>query len=134
RFSRQTTQVPAFARRSISGPCSAASWPPFPTRGRVRRASSGLRGWRCKMRVSRKARFPRHLALRVLARVLVDREALDRALDSLAPEAPEARGWLQEVCAGALRWKGRLELAIDSAALKKKPSGWLRRALLLGAY
>src|SRR5690606_19168184 len=33
-----------------------------------------------------------------------------------------------------LRWRGRLDLAIDAIALKKKPTGWLRRAILTGAY
>jgi 16S rRNA (cytosine967-C5)-methyltransferase len=79
--------------------------------------------------------FPRDLAVRVLTRVLSDHEALDRALDQLGGEAdPAARGWLQEVCAGTIRWKGRLDLAIDSTAMKKKPTGWLRKALLVAAY
>ena len=82
--------------------------------------------------------YPRGLAVRVLTRVLSDREPLDEVLNAISGEIPKSRGderaWLQEVCSGTLRWKGRLELAIDSAALKKKPSGWLRRALLLGAY
>jgi 16S rRNA (cytosine967-C5)-methyltransferase len=33
-----------------------------------------------------------------------------------------------------LRWKGRLDLAIDSVSLKKKPTGWLRKQLLIAAY
>ncbi len=79
--------------------------------------------------------YPRELAVRVLTRVLSEHEALDDALTRLSGEIPSgARGWLQEVCAGTLRWKGRLDLAIDSAALKKKPSGWLRKILLVGAY
>lgn len=49
-----------------------------------------------------------------------------------SPQAP--RSWLQEVCSGSLRWKGRLDLAIDSVALKKKPTGWLRKVLLIAAY
>ena len=31
-------------------------------------------------------------------------------------------------------WKGRLDLAIDATAIKKKPSGWLRKMMLVGAY
>ncbi|HUP56581.1 MAG TPA: transcription antitermination factor NusB [Bdellovibrionota bacterium] len=83
--------------------------------------------------------YPRDLAIRVLTRVLSDGEALDEAIErawaeSSAGLAPSARGWLTEVCSGTLRWKGRLDSAIDSVALKKKPSGWLRKALLVAAY
>jgi 16S rRNA (cytosine967-C5)-methyltransferase len=75
--------------------------------------------------------YPRDLAVRALTRVLSDRVPLDEALEG-AP--PESRAWLLEVCAGTLRWRGRLDAAVDVVALKKKPSGWLRKALLLGAY
>ncbi len=79
--------------------------------------------------------FPRELAVRVLGRVLGERQALDEVLASVTGEiAPESRGWLQDVTSGTLRWKGRLDLAIDSVALKKKPTGWLRRVLLVSAY
>ncbi|MCM2277822.1 MAG: hypothetical protein NDJ89_07070 [Oligoflexia bacterium] len=79
--------------------------------------------------------YPRDLAVRVLTRVLSDRMPLDEALAGLPADlSPGARGWLQEVCAGTLRWKGRLDLVIDSTALKKKPSGWLRKVLLIAAY
>lgn len=80
-------------------------------------------------------KVPRELALRVLGRVLGENEALDEVLQQVTGEVePSERGWLQDVCSGTLRWKGRLELALDSLALKKKPSGWLRRVLLLAAY
>ena len=79
--------------------------------------------------------YPRGVAIRVLARVLSDGKPLDEALAAVSGEvAPEMRGWLQEVCSGTLRWKGRLDAALDAIALKKKPTGWLRRALLVGAY
>ena len=79
--------------------------------------------------------YPRELAVKILTRVLSDHQALDLALAELANDAPPgARAWLQEVCSGTLRWKGRLDLAIDSIALKKKPSGWLRKMILLTAY
>ena len=79
--------------------------------------------------------YPRDVAVRVLTRVLSDHEALDEALAAISGEvSPAARGWLQEVCSGTLRWKGRLDQAIDSTALKKKPSGWLRKILLIAAY
>ncbi|HAR43607.1 MAG TPA: hypothetical protein DCS07_13420 [Bdellovibrionales bacterium] len=74
-------------------------------------------------------------AVRILTRVLSDQVALDEALAAITAEvSPEQRGWLQEVCSGTLRWKGRLDWILDSAALKKKPSGWLRKVLLLAAY
>jgi 16S rRNA (cytosine967-C5)-methyltransferase len=79
--------------------------------------------------------YPRDLAARVLTRVLSDAQALDESLAALVGEvSPAQRAWLQEVCAGTLRWKGRLDFALDSIALKKKPSGWLRKALLVAAY
>jgi 16S rRNA (cytosine967-C5)-methyltransferase len=77
--------------------------------------------------------YPRDLAVRALTRVLSDREPLDEALSALQVTSAQ-RAWLQEVCAGTLRWKGRLDQAIDSTALKKKPSGWLRKILLIAAY
>jgi len=82
--------------------------------------------------------YPREIAVRVLTRVLSEGQALDRALDELAPPAvagaESSRGWLQEVCSGAIRWKGRLDLAIDSTAIKKRPTGWLRKHLLIASY
>ena len=76
--------------------------------------------------------YPRDIAVRVLTRVLSDREPLDEALAAISGQvSPAARGWLQEVCSGTLRWRGRLDQVIDSTALKKKPSGWLRKMLLI---
>jgi 16S rRNA (cytosine967-C5)-methyltransferase len=74
--------------------------------------------------------------VRVLTRVLSDHEPLDEALASVSGQitSAQARGWLTEVCSGTLRWKGRLDQAVDSTALKKKPSGWLRKILLVAAY
>jgi len=82
---------------------------------------------------------PRDLAVRVLTRVLSDRQTLDDALAALTTEGASPiqgaeRAWLQEVCSGTLRWKGRLDLAIDAGALKKKPTGWLRKILLVASY
>lgn len=83
--------------------------------------------------------YPRNLAVSVLTRVLSDGNQLDEGMNAAlsggsADLPPEARSWLQEVCSGTLRWKGRLDLAVDSTALKKKPSGWLRKILLIAAY
>jgi 16S rRNA (cytosine967-C5)-methyltransferase len=78
---------------------------------------------------------PRDLAVRVLTRVLSDRQTLDVALASVSGEIDgESRAWLQEVCSGTLRWKGRVDQLLDSVALKKKPSGWLRKMLSLAVY
>jgi len=80
-------------------------------------------------------KFPRALAVRILTQVLSDRQPLDQALAAVQGEvSPASLAWLHEICAGTLRWKGRLDLAIDAAALKKKPTGWLRKVLLIGAY
>lgn len=80
-------------------------------------------------------RYPRDLAVRVLTRVLSDHQPLDEVLLELGEGlSPVSRSWLQEVTSGTLRWKGRLDLVLDSIALKKKPSGWLRKVLLIGAY
>jgi len=76
-------------------------------------------------------------AVRVLARVLSQAQALDEVIEEvsrLEKLSSEQRGWLLEVCAGTLRWKGRLELLLDQLCAKKKPTGDLRRALLIGAY
>jgi 16S rRNA (cytosine967-C5)-methyltransferase len=81
---------------------------------------------------------PRDLALQVLTRVLSDRVPLDIAFGQVLDQARELdsqeRAWLRDVCSGTLRWKGRLDQAVDSTALKKKPSGWLRKVLLIAAY
>jgi 16S rRNA (cytosine967-C5)-methyltransferase len=82
-----------------------------------------------------KSQYPRKLAVRVLTRVLSDHEPLDEVLASVSGEvSPSTFGWLQENCAGTLRWKGRLDAILDSISIKKKPSGWLRKVLLLAAY
>jgi 16S rRNA (cytosine967-C5)-methyltransferase len=75
---------------------------------------------------------PRDLAVKILTRVLSEKTPLDAALDELAPA--EHRAWLQELCTGTLRWKGRLDSIIDSNSLKKKPTGNLRKVLLLASY
>lgn len=77
----------------------------------------------------------RSAAVQVLTAVLSEGRALDEAMERVAARLPlKDRAWLLDVSAGTLRWKGRLDQALDSAALKKKPSGWLRKMLLVGAY
>jgi hypothetical protein len=84
--------------------------------------------------VDRALTRPRARALEILTQVLVHRKSLEHELDLAFREHPEHKAWLQEIISGVLRWKGRLEYAVDSLALRKKPTGKLRRALLLGAY
>ena len=79
--------------------------------------------------------YPRSLAVRVLTRVLSDFQPLDEVLTAVSSEVEqECIPWLYEVCSGTLRWKGRLDSILDSVAVRKKPSGGLRKTLLLGAY
>lgn len=84
---------------------------------------------------SERIQFPRSLAVRVLVSVLSKNEPLDEALARAAADVPPTiLPWLQEICSGTLRWKGRLDWILDSVSFKKKPSGWLRKVLLLAAY
>ena len=80
-------------------------------------------------------KYPRALAVRVLTQVLSDFRSLDEVLVAESADLePEAVSWLYEICSGTLRWKGRLDWIIDSLASHKKPSGWLRKTLLLSTY
>lgn len=76
-------------------------------------------------------KYPRGLAVRILTQVLSEGQALDEVL---AKASSPSIAWLQDVCSGTLRWKGRLDFILDSVALKKKPSGWLRKMLLVASY
>lgn len=80
--------------------------------------------------------YPRDLVVKILTQVLSFEKPLDEVLESFSEEltTPQVRAWVQELSAGVLRWKGRLDFLIDSLATKKKPSGWLRKILLVGAY
>ncbi len=86
------------------------------------------------MKPSKSENRPRDRAIRVLVEVLSNGRALDDVLTVMFQESPDHHPWMQDVCSGVLRWKGRLDLAIDSIALKKKPTGWLRKALWVAAY
>jgi 16S rRNA (cytosine967-C5)-methyltransferase len=81
---------------------------------------------------------PRELAIQLLTRVFNDYTSLDSGFEQVVTSHPEldvqSKAWLRDVVSGVMRWKGRLEAAIDSTALKKKPSGWLRKAMLVAAY
>ncbi len=73
----------------------------------------------------------RRWAVQVLTQVLSHGKMLDEALGAVPAEI---RSWVHEVSAGALRCKGRLDGVIDQLALRKKPSGGVRKALLLASY
>ncbi len=75
----------------------------------------------------------RAISLKVLTSVLSDGETLENAL-SKQKFADEDRAWLMDVCAGTLRWKGRLDWVIDTLSLKKKPAGKIRKILLVACY
>ena len=79
---------------------------------------------------------PRELAIRALGQVLSQGVHADAALEEIfsTVSEPSNRHWLQDVVHGTLRWKGRLDWALDSVSHKKKPTGWLRRVLLVAAY
>jgi 16S rRNA (cytosine967-C5)-methyltransferase len=78
---------------------------------------------------------PRKAALSVLTDVLSNDRALDEAIESRAQTLSASdRAWLTDTTSGVLRNLRRLDLAIDSYALKKKPSGKLRKILEIGAY
>ena len=44
------------------------------------------------------------------------------------------RGWLFEITSGVLRYRGRIDHIIDTYALKKKPTGLLRRLLQVSVF
>lgn len=75
--------------------------------------------------------FPRAQAIQVISQVLNDKKRLDLVLEG---SAHGNSAWLREICYGVLRWKSRLDFIIDASALKKKPTGYMRKALYLGAY
>jgi 16S rRNA (cytosine967-C5)-methyltransferase len=78
---------------------------------------------------------PRKAALAVLTDVLSNERPLDDAIESRAQAlSPSDRAWLTDTTSGVLRNLRRLDLAIDAYALKKKPTGKLRKMLQIGAY
>lgn len=87
---------------------------------------------------------PRHKALHILTDVLANRLPLDESIEAHCfPGAggkgsvaisPVDRAWLTEVTSGVLRNLRRLDTAIDAYALKKKPSGKIRKILQIAVY
>lgn len=82
----------------------------------------------------------RLLACKVLARVDHDEDTLDEAVTKVLSGETKStftefdRSWIYEICSGVLRHLGRLDYIIDTYALKKKPTGKLRRFLQTGAF
>jgi 16S rRNA (cytosine967-C5)-methyltransferase len=78
---------------------------------------------------------PRALAIKMIGEVLTSRRPLDEIFAFEAPRVEsQYRAWLQDVCSGVFRNRGKLDQAIDSFAISKKPSGWLRRVLWVSVY
>lgn len=76
----------------------------------------------------------RLLALRILRKVFHQNEFLDTALESIVKKEPSSRSWLLDVCAGVLRWKGRIDCLLDYYSQREKPKGKLLDILRMGAY
>lgn len=82
----------------------------------------------------------RLLAAEILAEVNHSDQALDESMTRVltrksAKTFPEFdRAWLFDVTSGVLRYRGRLDYIIDTYALKKKPTGVLRRILQIGVF
>lgn len=78
---------------------------------------------------------PRLLALHILTDVLSNRRPLDEAIEAHGHSTSSVdRAWLTEVTSGVVRNLRRLDATIDAYALKKKPSGKIRKILEIAAY
>ncbi|MBI4925453.1 MAG: hypothetical protein HY843_05965 [Bdellovibrio sp.] len=83
--------------------------------------------------------YPRTIAIQILSLVLNDKIFLDEAINKIIlqknlKDGDFNRAWLNEICSGTLRWWGRLEFILNSVAMKKKPTGWLKKILLIAVY
>ncbi|MBC7396892.1 MAG: hypothetical protein H7333_05560 [Bdellovibrionales bacterium] len=82
----------------------------------------------------------RVLATDILAQVYHTKDTLDEAVSTCLSRKssktfPEFdRSWLFEITSGVLRYRGRIDYIIDTYALKKKPTGSLRRILQTGVF
>ncbi len=85
---------------------------------------------------------PRLRALHILTDVLSNRKPLDEAIEAHCnpvtnlggPSSSSDRAWLTEVTSGVVRNLRRIDATIDAYALKKKPSGKIRKILQIAAY
>ena len=80
----------------------------------------------------------REFVVRVFTEVLNERipvaQAWSRIVYQNAGREPHDTAWCREMIAGVLRYKSKLDWIIDTYSLKKKPTGWTRKALYLGIY
>ena len=82
----------------------------------------------------------RLLAAEILAEVYHSEQSLEESVTRVlvrksAKTFPEFdRSWLFDTCSGVLRFKGRIDYIIDTYALKKKPTGLLRRLLQIATF
>ena len=82
----------------------------------------------------------RVLATDILAQVYHTKDTLEESVSTClsrksAKTFPEFdRSWLFEITSGVLRYRGRIDYIIDTYALKKKPTGALRRLLQTGVF
>jgi 16S rRNA (cytosine967-C5)-methyltransferase len=82
----------------------------------------------------------RLIAAEILAEVYHSEQSLEESVTRVltrksAKTFPEFdRSWLFEVTSGVLRFRGRIDYIIDTYALKKKPTGLLRRILQIGVF
>ncbi len=81
---------------------------------------------------------PRKAALQILNEVLANSRTLDEAIELACARGPATsttdRAWLTEISSGVVRHLRRLDLTIDSYALKKKPTGKIRKILQIAVY
>lgn len=82
----------------------------------------------------------RTIAVKTLAQVFNSTQSLEQSFfeeitrksDRTLPEFE--RAWIYELCSGVIRFRGRIDYIIDTYALKKKPTGPLRRYLQTAVY
>jgi 16S rRNA (cytosine967-C5)-methyltransferase len=73
---------------------------------------------------------PRDQTLQILTRILAENESLEDALEEWSDRL-DARGkaWVWDVCQTLFRFRGGIDTLIDQHALKKKPTGRVRKQL-----
>lgn len=75
----------------------------------------------------------RKKAVHILNEVLQKKKKLSTLLQNHTFEGIQ-RNWLQEICSGVLRWKGRIDFILDQVTVRKKTTGWMRRMLEMTIY
>jgi 16S rRNA (cytosine967-C5)-methyltransferase len=82
----------------------------------------------------------RTIAVKTLAQVFNSTQSIEQSFfeeitrknERTLPEFE--RAWIYELCSGVVRFRGRIDHIIDTYALKKKPTGALRRYLQTAVY